>query len=650
MKRVLAPLLALALACGYAWLLLPATHGTFQSPDANGYFVQAALLVDHGSTELVPSSPLDYIGMHFLETADGRFFSRYSPGLGVLMAGPYALWGPEAALKLQPLMAAATILLLFLLVRRYAGDGLALLAALLWALHPLAAVHALNWGAHTALTFFLVAGCWVLEAWAREPRWWKALLAGLLLGAIPTIRYAEVVAGLGVAAFMVAHVVRRRDRLPDLFVALAGALVPVGLLLWRNYSIYGDPLDTGYALTGEQQAGTGFAWAFFDAKWLQYVEALSTSGLGLFLALGLAGLAGMCVRRDTRPTALLVGLVVLPITAVYAAYYWGAQGGGQGLMGLRFLLPTLPLWLVPAFWFFATAGRDRAVGVGLGLLFVAQCGLLYAEGRPQVERTIASLERTRQAYDFVAEEVPDGSALIVDRRLAETLQFYPRWRLLDASVVGAGAGAGRRGPGGFQPGGFGPGRAGGPPGGATNGQPGETPDRASPMQQGKASRLREDLLVRDAGERARRVTGLLYDVVEKGQALYWIGRPEEVEAFADNLFPGDRFTEVAKVELAGDAGDAARGAGQPARRQGARGQRQGPMGMPGPGGGPRQGRGADPFGLQPGQVLVLYRFEFADEGAEPTRHKGTVDAAAGKGTAEPAAGEDTAEPAAGKGR
>jgi 4-amino-4-deoxy-L-arabinose transferase-like glycosyltransferase len=239
----------------------------FSSPDANGYYAQAALLAEKGTVALEPSSALSYIGMHWLETPDGEFFSRYPPGVAVLMYVPYVFAGPELAALVTPLLASLTLLFLFLLARPYLGGGFALLAAGLYGLHPLANEHALNWGAHTQAGFFLVAGLYVLTAWARRPHWAKALAAGLLLGAVPTMRYAEVVAGLGVGVFLLMRAWPEPRLWRHVGVALLGALVPVGGLLVFNASAFGSPLDTGYALTGEQQAGTGFALSFFEQKW-----------------------------------------------------------------------------------------------------------------------------------------------------------------------------------------------------------------------------------------------------------------------------------------------------------------------------------------------------------------------------------------------
>jgi hypothetical protein len=320
----------------------------FSSPDANGYYAQAALLAEKGTVALEPSSALSYIGMHWLETPDGEFFSRYPPGVAVLMYVPYVFAGPELAALVTPLLASLTLLFLFLLARPYLGGGFALLAAGLYGLHPLANEHALNWGAHTQAGFFPRGRALCADGLGAA----AALGEGARRGAAPRRRADDALRGGGRGAGRRVFLLMRAWPEPRLWrhvgVALLGALVPVGGLLVFNASAFGSPLDTGYALTGEQQAGTGFALSFFEQKWEGFASALMTSGLGLFFALGLAGLGGMLRLRETRALGVLLTLVIVPVTVAYTAYYWG--GGGQ--MGLRFLLPTLPLYLIPALWLF----------------------------------------------------------------------------------------------------------------------------------------------------------------------------------------------------------------------------------------------------------------------------------------------------------
>jgi hypothetical protein len=598
---LLVGLLVVLIVAGHLWFLLDHFPPAYSGPDANGYFAQAAFLANHGTTELEPASGLSYVGMHWLETPDGRFFSRYPPGVGILVAVPYWLLGPEAGLYLQPVLASLTLLFLFLLCRPYTGSWLALLAVGLYAMYPLANSHALNWGAHTPAAFLLVAGLWLLDSWSRSPAgWparWRVFMAGLLLGALPAMRYAEVVAGVGVVVFLVYQAFRLPGRKADLLIALAGAAIPVGLLMLRNYTAFGSPFETGYALTGEQQLGTGFGMEFLAEKWRPFLTALMSSGMGLFFAFGLAGMVAMMCRKNTLPMGMLLFLVVAAITVTYAAYYWGAGGGRRGggnIAGLRFLLPTLPLYLLPALWFFREHHKGMSTGIVLGVVALVQAGLWLPETLESSIRDKGNLARVAMVVQGVREHAPEGSVVIADRRLNESLQYY-RWQLLDSNVVMGGRGPAR----GFDRGGF-------RPAGFDRGQDvGDTnaPARAMPMQRAKARKLREkyENAISDR-QRYQLIVDDLYDLAGDRE-VFWVGRSTEVRRLRRYLRDEDSFQEVGKIELPADRstdGSPRRwGRGRvPGAGPGAGFRRQ-PRG-PGPGGGPG-------FGPRPGATYKVYK-------------------------------------------
>ena len=112
---------ALVLAAAHlAWLaahLAPA----IMSPDANGYVVQARLIADTGRTSFVAASPVQFVGMHWLETTDGVFHSRYPAGLPLLFAEAWKVGGLGALLWVNPVLASATLLLVYGLARRFTG-------------------------------------------------------------------------------------------------------------------------------------------------------------------------------------------------------------------------------------------------------------------------------------------------------------------------------------------------------------------------------------------------------------------------------------------------------------------------------------------------------------------------------------------------
>jgi 4-amino-4-deoxy-L-arabinose transferase-like glycosyltransferase len=97
-------------------------------------YVPARLLADEGRSWQTPASPVQYLNVHFLETADGRYFPRYPQGVPVAIAAVRKLAGADAALALNLLLASLLVFAVYLL----AEPLVAPLAALAVAVHPAA--------------------------------------------------------------------------------------------------------------------------------------------------------------------------------------------------------------------------------------------------------------------------------------------------------------------------------------------------------------------------------------------------------------------------------------------------------------------------------------------------------------------------------
>ena len=76
-----------------------------------------------------------------------------------------------------------------------------------------------------AVTALLVWGCSALLWWSRKGGWHRAALAGVLLGAIPTVRYPEALFALGIGTFLLMYW-RRPKVWIDYVAATAGAFDP----------------------------------------------------------------------------------------------------------------------------------------------------------------------------------------------------------------------------------------------------------------------------------------------------------------------------------------------------------------------------------------------------------------------------------------
>lgn len=554
-RRLDWPVLALAglVVAHFVWIMAFFAP-VYNSPDANGYFVQARLIATEGRTGIRSESPVQYIGMHWLETPFGDLRSRYPAGFPTLLAGAYRLGGPTAALLVNPVLASAALVFVFLLGRRYAGDAGGLLAAAVVATTAVTNQHALNFGSHIASMFFLLAGVWLLVGFADHPaKIARGLAAGLLLGAVPGMRYPEAICGVAVGVFLFVRIRPWWRAWP----AATGAAVPLGLLLAHNQVAFGAFWKTGYALTNEQ---TGFSWENLASHASSYLTELGGQTSLLFFGLGVAGLVALAAGRRWRVEGGLLAGVVLPILLVYMAYYWGGGGGmGGGGMGgggpggaagggVRFLIPLLPYFAVGGAYFLmeGVAFEPAVRRIVVAIVAVIQIAAGVASSQTGLRREGQGLAATAAMHRALADMTPAGSVLLVDNRLGETLEYTGRWRLADASVVSANlrAGAGVRplagarlaGPGaGFNPG---PG-PGGPEAEMDDDQP-------SPMQRSKMRARRERYAGLTPKQRTEKFWADIRDYAH-GQPVFWIGRSwEDME---DRLPAGADLRRVGEVEV-----------------------------------------------------------------------------------------------------
>ncbi len=407
----------------FAWL---ATYQApaIATPDAHSYFAQARHLAREGTLSFSLESPVQFLGPHWHPGAYGRYCCTHAPGLGVILAAPYALLGYQAATWVNPLLASLCLLLVFLVCRCWMGPYAAMLAASLAALIPLANEHALFGDAHIAVEFFLLGSLWCLSQMARRASLFWALGAGLCAGALPALRYAEGLFLLALVLFVGVWTLKRRlPRRLALAFALAAAL-PVLALLMRNHFAYGAFWKTGYLATGEQTAFTGTA---LGQHLPLYLLKLLVEGLGVLFPLGIAGIGALIAHKDTRAQGLLLAGLVVPVILLYSAYHW--QPDPQSM---RFLLPTFPLYIMAGTWLLSrrSSTRTPAGFALLGLLlvnsaagiFISHLALRHLHRDTEVLAAITStLER----------RVPAGSVIISSIGVQQHLDFVGVWKLAD---------------------------------------------------------------------------------------------------------------------------------------------------------------------------------------------------------------------------
>ena len=414
----------------FSWLA--AHHApAISTPDANSYFAQARWIAQKGTTSFALESPAQFIAPHWNAGANGRYYCTHPPGFGVVLAMPYILLGYGAATWVNPLLASMSLIAVFLLCRRLTGPYWALLAAALAALSPFANEHALFGDSHVAVQFLLLCVLLCLAQMTRKGTsivWGMA--AGLLAGAIPTLRYPELLYLPALGLFVVLMARRGLVAVRSALAFAIGIVLPLVALLARNQIAYGAFWKTGYVATGEQAA---FSAAALVQHAPDYLWKLLTEGAWLMFPLGIAGIVAMLIDRETRHEGLLLTGLIAPVTLLYMAYYWGADP-----QSMRFLIPTFPLYTIAGVWMLTRLIRRScaALWVSAGILAVT-----VAWGVPRAVMAMQHRERdNRILADITAMlrgDVPAGSVVIAGIGVHQHLDFVGNWKLADANLVAA---------------------------------------------------------------------------------------------------------------------------------------------------------------------------------------------------------------------
>ncbi len=428
-----ATLAAALLIAAYALILAWLHHPGTVAYDANGYWAQGSLIATQARTWFRPACGAQHLGMHWLLGDDGRYVSRYPPGLAVLVAGLYGLFGFRAGTLLNPILAVAALIGFHLLARRLLRPWMAVAATALLATNGLFLFHSLTADSHMAVVCLLLWGCWFLLRWHDRPGPLAAGLTGLCFGAIPTIRYPEALLALGPAVIFLANWRRLAPRWPDLLAAAVGALLPLGPLLVRNHLLFGAFWKTGYALTNEQSA---FAWHYFVAHVPRYLRDLWQTGLVLGLVLGLGGLAWLVARHRTRLHGLFLLAMVVPLALLYFAYYWMLPGNPYAT--LRFLLPQIVLLTLAAAVCLERLASHRPAAWPIALVaavLLAQGCWSGAIGWHHARSEMARCQILDILTGVLERQVPPGSVIIAHPRIQDYLDYVRHWKLVDSTLL-----------------------------------------------------------------------------------------------------------------------------------------------------------------------------------------------------------------------
>ena len=489
--------------------------------DAPGYYVPARMQATGSSTILVPTSPVQYVGGHWLDAGDGRFVSRYPPGVPFLASLLYRAGGAEVAPALNLLLAALLVFLVVVWARRLVALWAALAAGTIFASLAAFAEQSLLGFSHLPTATALLAAVLFADRWHDGARRSDAFLAGLFAGLLPALRYPEALLTLVIGLWALLHV-RSARHARTLPVMIAGALVPVALVLAYNTRLFGSPLATGYALTGE--AG-GFGAGYLARHAVPYLTTLARN-LGPSMLAGGVGMLLLWRREGTTGRGSLLAALVASMTVAYMAFFWP-------FADVRFLLPTLPLWVVAGVWLATQTSTQRRARLLVAALLGAHAVIFAADSLPRTRRIARFADRMRLTSDAVRRTVPPGSVVIAPGPFQSLMEYRGDWKLAEWTLLWTGP---------LPP------RPTGVPSARTN----DGKLQPSPDQRGKGATLRRKYEGLDEGARVRAALDDAF-AWAGGAPVVWIGDDRWTSSAGALVAPGYRLERLASIEAGGDS-------------------------------------------------------------------------------------------------
>ncbi len=214
-----------------------------------------------------------------------------------------------------------------------------------------------------------------------------------------------------------------------MFALISGLFVPILLLVIHNYMAFGSILKTAYNLP---ESRPEFGLHFFLKYADQYLLKLMNEGVGILFLPGLAGLIYLSIRNETRETGLLILLTVVPVTIVYLSYCWPPD-----LQSMRFLLPTLPLYVISGVLFikpFLSGNKSLRNTVLMVII-----GITIFTGTPSTIKRLQSLNLNNKILAditlFVEKNIKPGSVIIAPEGINQHLDLLGKWKLADPNIL-----------------------------------------------------------------------------------------------------------------------------------------------------------------------------------------------------------------------
>ncbi len=427
-KNILFSFTALIFCILYLIFILHYFHPAITTPDANGYFVQARLIAESGITYLQPESILQYIGPHWHYSMLNQYFTTFPPGFPLILAFVYTIFTPKTVFLVNPILAAIVLFGFFLLSRFLFGNKWGLYSLIIIAVNPSFNEHALFGDSHISLVFFIIFSLYFLFKWIKTNSYLFALLSGLFIGVIPTIRYAEFLFCIAFEIFILINMFQKKINIKSFILFLSGAFIPIITLLIRNHNTYGAFWKTGFNLPDMPAL---FSFNNFISHFLPFNMILINEGYMFFIILGFIAIVFMIKNKKARNNGILFILLSIPIFLLYISYFWEPD-------------PQLTRFLLPTFFIFTLSTTSLLKFIEkkkkrLSFSFASVILIItIIWGIPKSIHSMEQLKLHGKVLNTITDEIENkikpGSIIITYEGINQNLDFYGSWFLIDCFV------------------------------------------------------------------------------------------------------------------------------------------------------------------------------------------------------------------------
>ncbi|MEW6558427.1 MAG: glycosyltransferase family 39 protein [Elusimicrobiota bacterium] len=420
-------ILTLALCIFHFIFLLYFFSPAISTPDAQGYFAQGKIIAKYSHSYFIPQNNLQYIGPHWHSADEQKYFTTFPLGFPCLIAIIYRLFGANSTFLINPILASISLLVFFFLCKNWLSNNWSLVAAFFLAINPFYNEHALWGGSHISLIFFFLLALLLLIKTIYPVRPLVSygvygISAGIAIGIVPTIRYAEFVLCFSFGCYILWLFFSREISKRTFISIVLGILIPLLPLAIRNQIAFGKFWVTGYGFSNAPAALFGFNYLI--EHFIPFLVKLVTDGMGILFPLSIIGFVILLKNSETRSTTVYLLSSTVALTLLYMAYYWPTDP-----QSMRFLLPTFPIYTLAAVYFINQLSKNYRIALlsitTLVSLSWGVSGSLRAVKPLHMRNSILE-----NITDAIEKNIKDGSIIITYEGICQNLDLKNGYKFI----------------------------------------------------------------------------------------------------------------------------------------------------------------------------------------------------------------------------